>query len=161
MKNKFLLLPLEEYLFFIVVPYASLFIYECIKIYFPKLKMGGTLTLKGVLIISILMVLINITKWYTVVTFGLLSIILLIYIISNNTIFKTISNHLFTAWVVCLLPMSYVNGVLTGKPILIYNDSENCNLRLGTIPFEDFFYHMLYMIIMIYIYEYIKSKKLQ
>jgi len=55
--------------------------------------------------------------------------------------------------------MSFVNGVLIGKPILIYNDSENCTLRIGTIPLEDFFYHLLYMVIMIFIYEYIKSTK--
>jgi len=57
------------------------------------------------------------------------------------------------------LPMSYVNGVLTGKPILIYNDLENCKIRIGTIPLEDFFYHLLYMLMMVFIYEYIKAIK--
>lgn len=159
LKHKLLELPLEEYLFFIVVPYASLFIYECIKNYYPNLKVGGTLTWKIVLTFSILMILFNYSKWYTIVTFGLLSLILTITIIRNTKIFKSISNHLFAAWVVCLLPMSFVNGVLTGKPILIYNDAENCTLRIGTIPLEDFFYHMLYMVIMIFIYEYIKATK--
>jgi lycopene cyclase domain-containing protein len=158
---KFLHLPLEEYLFFIVVPYASLFIYECIKKYFPNLKVGGMLIWKILMIFSSVMLLLNITKWYTTVTFGFLTVILLIAIIRNTQLFKSISDHLFIAWTICLLPMSYVNGVLTGKPILIYNDSENCTIRIGTIPLEDFFYHMLYMVIMIFIYEYIKSTKSQ
>jgi hypothetical protein len=142
-----------------VVPYASLFIYECIKNYFPNLKVGGTIPWLTVVLFSILMILLNYTKLYTLFTFGLLAIILLIAILLDSHLFNSIKNHLFAAWVICLLPMSYVNGVLTGKPILIYNDAENCTLRIGTIPLEDFFYHMLYMVIMIFIYEYIKSTK--
>ncbi len=161
LKYKFLLLPLEEYLFFLVVPYASLFIYECIKIYFPNLKFGGTLPWIIILVFSILMLLSNLTKLYTVVTFGLLGAVIIFAYIWKTQIYKTISNHLLVAWLVCLIPMSYVNGVLTGKPILIYNDAENCTFRIGTIPLEDFFYHLLYMVIMIFIYEYIKSNKIQ
>jgi lycopene cyclase domain-containing protein len=159
LKYKLIHLPLEEYLFFIVVPYASLFIYECIKNYFPNLKVGGTIPWIIIVSFSILMILLNYTKWYTLITFGLLAIILLIAILLDSHLFKSIKNHLFAAWVICLLPMSYVNGVLTGKPILIYNDAENCTVRIGTIPLEDFFYHLLYMVIMILIYEYLKSTK--
>jgi lycopene cyclase domain-containing protein len=161
LKYKLFALPFEEYLFFIIVPYASLFIYECIKNYFPNLKLGGTLTWKLILVFSIIMLLFNITKWYTVVTFGILSTILLITIIRKTKLFRSMSEHLFAAWVICLLPMGYVNGVLTSKPILIYNDAENCKVRIGTIPLEDFFYHLLYMVIMIILYEYIKSTKTQ
>jgi len=159
LKLKLFNLPLEEYLFFIIVPYASLFIYECIKSYFPNLKLGGNLPWKIITVFSAFMMFSNISKWYTVITFGLLSGILMITFVIKSKLFKSISNHLFASWLICLLPMSYVNGVLTGKPILIYNDAENCNVRIGTIPFEDFFYHLLYMVIMIFIYEYIKSNK--
>jgi len=159
LKLKLFNLPLEEYLFFIIVPYASLFIYECIKSYFPNLKLGGNLPWKIITVFSAFMMFSNISKWYTVITFGLLSGILMITFVIKSKSFKSISNHLFASWLICLLPMSYVNGVLTGKPILIYNDAENCNVRIGTIPFEDFFYHLLYMVIMIFIYEYIKSNK--
>jgi lycopene cyclase domain-containing protein len=161
LKYKLFNLPIEEYLFFVVVPYASLFIYECIKNYFPNLKIGGKLPWRIILVFSILMLLFNISKLYTVLTFGLLSVLILFVFIGNSKIFQSTSNHLFAAWVICLLPMSYVNGVLTSKPILIYNDTENCTLRIGSIPLEDFFYHLLYMVIMIFIYEYIKSIKHQ
>ena len=125
LKYKLFNLPIEEYVFFIVVPYASLFIYECIKNYFPTLKTGGTLTWKIILVFSFLMLLFNISKLYTIITFGLLGLIILFAFIWNTKIFQTISNHLFAAWVVSLAPMSYVNGVLTSKPSLIYNDTEN------------------------------------
>jgi len=159
LKHKLFHLPIEEYLFFIIVPYASLFIYECIKSYFPNLKLGGTLPWKIVMVFSTIMMFSNLSKWYTVITFGLITLIITITFILKNKLFKSISDHLFAAWVVCLLPMSYVNGVLTGKPILIYNDLENCKIRIGTIPLEDFFYHLLYMLMMVFIYEYIKAIK--
>lgn len=34
-------LPIEEVLFFVVVPFACTFIYACIKEYFPKLRLTG------------------------------------------------------------------------------------------------------------------------
>ncbi|MEY3102927.1 MAG: hypothetical protein RL558_1204 [Bacteroidota bacterium] len=44
-----------------------------------------------------------------------------------------------------------VNGILTGaflaEPIVWYNDAENLELRIGTIPVEDALYGMLMMLI--------------
>ena len=55
--------------------------------------------------------------------------------------------------------MAVVNGLLTGLPVLIYNNLENLKIRVGTIPFEDFFYHLVYMLLMILIYEKISRKE--
>lgn len=150
-------LPIEEYLYFIVVPYASLFIYECIKIYFPKFNIGGKILWTSIAFFSISMSTVFYNKWYTLVTFGLLAVILIYFILSKNKLFQQIENHLLLAWIICLIPMSYVNGVLTSKPVLIYNNLENCGTRIGTIPVEDFFYHMLYMVIMVYYFEKVRS----
>jgi lycopene cyclase domain-containing protein len=55
--------------------------------------------------------------------------------------------------------MAFVNGILTGNPVLIYNDAENLGIRIGTIPFEDFFYNLLYMTWMITLFEIFKSRQ--
>jgi hypothetical protein len=54
--------------------------------------------------------------------------------------------------------MAVVNGLLTGLPVLIYNDQHNTGIRIGSIPMEDFFYNLLYMIWMIWMYERYRQK---
>ncbi len=147
-------LPIEEYGFFFVVPYASSFIYACIESYFPKIQSQEYPNLSR--LVSIIIIAISFssivykpTHLYTIITFSLL-IGGILYTELNK---KKYLLRLYISWAICLLPMSYVNGILTGKPVLIYNELENLGIRIGTIPFEDFFYHLLYMVILIALYE--------
>ncbi len=146
-------LPIEEYLFFLVVPYSCLFIYACLKAYFPNLRNKGYNFYYPIIGFTGLMSLMNYNKIYTVVTFGILTIVLAYLMFKEKTILKTYGGYILVSWTIALLPMAYVNGVLTSKPVLIYNDLKNCGMRIGTIPFEDFFYNMLYMVAMIAIFE--------
>ena len=147
-------LPIEEYGFFIVVPYASAFIYACIKAYSPQIN--TTAYPNASRFISIVLIAIAFssivykpTHLYTIITFGLLILGILYLEVTKREYLLRI----YVSWAICLIPMSYVNGVLTGKPVLIYNNLENLGIRVGTIPFEDFFYHLFYMIILITILE--------
>jgi len=152
-------LPLEEYLFFIVVPYACLFIYECLVGYFPNIPLYGkwyNLIMAG---FSTVITLLNYNHIYTLVTFGLISMTLWYMIYYNRNFIERIQNHLLPAWIISIFPMLYVNGVLTSKPVLIYNNLENLGFRVGTIPMEDFFYNYLYMLWMVIIYEKLRSNK--
>ena len=153
----FINLPLEEYLFFLVVPYACLFIYACIKSYFPLAKSN-----RASQVISITLILISAiaiaqdpTHAYTSSTFGLLTITI---IALHTKKFTHHLSHTYLAWIIALLPMAFVNGILTGNPVVIYDDTENLGIRIGTIPFEDFFYNLLYMIWMISLFEYFKQR---
>jgi lycopene cyclase domain-containing protein len=151
--NNIVNLPIEEYIFFTVVPYACLFIYACLRAYFPKLNKQGKIWFYPILLLSIFMSVFYYKKTYTVVTFGLLAIVIIYLLLKEERMLERIGTYLFLSWVVALIPMAYVNGILTSKPVLIYNNIENCSLRIGTIPFEDFFYNMLYMTLMIVIFE--------
>ncbi len=54
--------------------------------------------------------------------------------------------------------MLVVNGILTSFPVVSYNPAEFSNLRLYTIPLEDFIYYFLLLAMNIFIYE-LQQKK--
>lgn len=145
-------LPIEECLFFVAVPYSSVFIYECIRVYFEKYYSRSVTKIISILFIvaNLMMLIAGYDKIYTLVN-SLLSIILLVYL---NYILKWKHLNLFyLAFTVCLLPFAICNGVLTSWPILIYNNSENLSVRLGTIPVEDLFYNFNMIILWCFYYE--------
>ena len=150
-------LPLEEYVFFIIIPYACLFIYACLKAYLPNFSFNKALKpiVISLMAISLIAIAINPSHLYTTITFGFLFITLTVLLLTHHTAHLS---HIILAWIIALLPMSYVNGVLTSKPVLIYNDAQNLGIRIGTIPLEDFFYNMVYMLWMITVYEILRRK---
>ena len=58
---------------------------------------------------------------------------------------------------VCMIPFYLINGWLTGaftdEPIVWYSNFENANLRIGSIPIEDAFYQLAYLMLIVWIYE--------
>lgn len=153
-------LPIEEVLFFICIPYASLFTYHCFKLFF---KPPGQIVVYTVSIcLCIILVLMSVTsihKLYTSVT----SIALIIAIVFFTKFHKSSwLPHFYLTYLVILIPFFIVNGLLTGtgldSPVVWYNDAENLGLRVLTIPFEDFFYGMLLLILNVFAFESFKKK---
>ena len=136
-------LPIEEWLFFICIPYASLFIHFAFHYFLPKVFLSDTTVIRiyGLIVLIVLPVLIwNWGKWYTTVNYSLLLLLL------TYTILKApqILNTFFITFLIILIPFAIVNGILTGsfiaEPVVFYNDAENLGIRLGTIPIEDIGY---------------------
>lgn len=131
-------LPIEEVLFFLLIPYACLFIWHCVEAYFPKsigLKFVKPVWI-ALLLLSIFMMIIFYDRMYTLVTFGLLSLITIYFIWKE----KPWHSSFIIGYLISLIPFLIVNGLLTSIPIVLYNDMENVGFRWGTIPFEDSFY---------------------
>lgn len=136
-------LPLEEWLFFLAVPYASIFLHDSLMLYFPWLRLSKKTanTMTGLLIATTITVLaINAGKTYTTYASILLAVVLLTSLFDSSG-----SVHSFyLTFLVILLPFVAVNGILTGsfiqEPVVWYNDAENLGIRLFTIPVEDFAY---------------------
>lgn len=154
----FLNLPLEEILFFITVPFACLFIYECLNYYVKKdllvpISRGISLFM---FILSAAMLVFFHQQVYSLITFGLLLVLSLILLIRQP---KYLSRF-YLSYFVSLIPFYVVNGILTSVQIVIYNDAQNCGWRVGTIPFEDHFYSLAMLIMNVMFFEHFRRKKL-
>ncbi len=154
-------LPVEEVLFFFIVPYCCVFIYECIRCYFPRLKNKKTADLFLKLLAAVLLIIgiVYRDKYYTGWTFTFTGIfILLVYLLRN--FFKDFDAVSFiVSYAICLIPFLIVNGFLSAIPVVLYNDAENFGVRIYTIPFEDAFYGMLLVLMNIVLYEKLKNRK--
>jgi len=151
-------LPIEEILFFVCIPYASLFTYYCFQKYIFKRihwDLEVLWTIFGLLFA--LLGLVYRTKYYTSFAFFSCAIIFLMARYLRSIRFV----EFLMFYAVILLPFFLVNGILTGsflnRIVVFYNDSENLGFRLGTIPFEDVFYGMGMLLLNILLFEYCKK----
>ncbi len=58
-----------------------------------------------------------------------------------------------------LIPFFIVKLVLTGLPVVEYDDMFNLGVRIFTIPIEDFFCFFLLLLMNITIYEYFRKQQ--
>ncbi|WP_258101357.1 lycopene cyclase domain-containing protein [Marinoscillum pacificum] len=152
-------LPIEEILFFITVPFASVFIYECVIYFLPRIQTNKFIKINTGLIGFLLLIfaVLNFDRLYTFWNF-LFAGIFLIYTGINNPDWL---GKFWTAYLIHLVPFVLVNGVLTGygleEPIVWYNNEENLGIRLITIPIEDTMYALLLLLMNVTFYEKFKQ----
>lgn len=151
-------LPVEEWLFFVVIPYCVVFSYEVIRYFFPRISFPKTalwislIVGAGLLVIGIL----NSGRVYTfIVTLLAGALMILMPILKYH---KTWLSHYFVTYLITLVPFFVVNGVLTRIPVVWYNNVENLGIRLTSIPIEDSAYFMAMMLIVMPVYERLKPK---
>jgi len=153
-------LPLEEWLFFIFIPYASIFIHFVLKAYFPGIGLTGktTRTISLTLIIILAAVIIaESDKAYSVTYFALMAFVLLISVILKGKLL----NVFYISFTVILIPFIIVNGILTGSliegEVVWYNPDEITGIRLITIPVEDFAYGFSLILINLLLMDYFQK----
>ncbi|MEM9052737.1 MAG: lycopene cyclase domain-containing protein [Bacteroidota bacterium] len=155
-------LPIEEWLFFIAVPFACAFIYEVLNYFLPysPLKPIQDKITSALILISFVLSVLFVDRLYTFTTFSLLCLLLIWHLLINRSDYL---GQFFLAFVIIQIPFLLVNGALTGlfteEPIVWYNNAENLNLRILTIPVDDIGYNMLMLLIVITILEQYKVRK--
>ncbi|WP_186757051.1 lycopene cyclase domain-containing protein [Echinicola salinicaeni] len=155
-------LPFEECLFFLIVPFSTLFIYEVLQYYLEKdylAKIARPFTLVLVIVL-VLLGLMNLERWYTSVNFLFVAVLILVHYYYFGL---RILGRFYLFYLVHLIPFLLFNGALTGaftpEPVVSYDNAENLGLRIITIPIEDFIYSLGLMLMNISIYEKIKEGK--
>ena len=153
-------LPLEEWLFFICIPFACVFTHYALLLYFPNLKLNKVVTKAisiSLVLILFILALANYDKWYTLVNFSLAIPLTWLAYKYNPQLLQ----HFFLTFLVMLIPFFIVNGVLTGSwidnQVVWYNDAENLGIRMGTIPVEDSIYAYSMILMNLFFFEYLCS----
>jgi lycopene cyclase domain-containing protein len=136
-------IPLEEILFFLIIPFCSLFIHFALIHLRPRLTLTPTTTRAITIALLVLTFTLAITNWsrsYTVVNFSILTVVLILAILFK----RTILSRFYISFLIILGPFLLVNGALTGaftdEPVVWYDNHENIGIRLITIPLEDIGY---------------------
>jgi len=136
-------MPLEEWLFFILIPYACIFMHYALFELFPKIELqrkSSNVITNVLIIVFALIAISNYDKWYTLVNFSYATILLLLV----KTFSPEVLKNYFLTFPVMLIPFFIINGILTGSfiddQVVWYNNNENLNIRLFTIPIEDTVY---------------------
>lgn len=151
-------LPIEEILFFLVIPFSCTFIYECCKYYMKRWngKRFDTFLKLALLVYIGFLLFNNPLGLYT-----LLNSIVGIAVISIWFLNKRM-RYIGITFLLSLIPFLLMNGILTGAltelPIVWYNNSENTSLRIFTIPAEDVIYAMSLIVSVIILYQKLLSK---
>ena len=166
-------LPIEEWLFFICIPYACVFTYSCMKLFLPKNFSSKFLTalLYATCFTFLIVAATHTERWYTFAAHLLSGLFLALHLF----IFKTryLATFMLT-FLIILVPFLASNGILTGvtfwdysfinfdvdnitEKIVSYNNEHNLRLRLFSMPIDDIAYGMLMLLLTTTVYEKVLS----
>lgn len=133
-------LPIEEILFFIVVPFACTFIYEVVKYFFRSYSMNVFNKMFKILLPAYALYLLTLGNFgYYTLSVEISYALVLIWMLLTPKL-----RFIGLAFVISLIPFFIMNGILTGccteNPVVWYAEGQKVAPRLFTIPMEDILY---------------------
>ncbi len=155
-------LPLEEWMFFICIPFASVFTHYALMAVNKNFQLSKPTTKIINWIVGLILVLLIIFNTERAYTFVNALVTLLIF--GSSLAFRpVILERFYLSFIVVLIPFFIVNGILTGSlisdEVVWYNNAENLGIRLFTIPIEDTIYAFGLILLNILIIELISTQE--
>ena len=169
-------LPLEEFLFFIAIPYACVFTYACFRKLLPTSPIAKYH--RTISICICVLCLAFAATCYKLAYLGLTSALCAVWLIFVLLRRRNWMAHFWFTYIVLLLPFLISNGVLTGlkfwsypllhnnpetitDQVVWYNNLHNSNWRIFSMPVDDLLYGMLLIGINISLFEWFKARKIR
>jgi lycopene cyclase domain-containing protein len=155
-------LPLEEWLFFVCIPFSCVFTFFCLDKFFDFgwAKKYNAVVAWVTILVCVAVAIGFYNRMYpfltAVVTAG--TMVYLHFIARAEWITKG-------SLVFCILMLGFfpVNGVLTGtgleSPIVNYNPEQILNIRILTIPVEDAVYGYAQFMLNLFFFKYFQEKE--
>ena len=153
------LLPLEYYLFIFSFIYMALAIYEWLNVKYPdnELQKYSLAISNGVLGICVAFLFFGYTKWYTVVIFGFL--LLLLFFIEYKNLLRFMYRF-YRTFLLCLLPFLGFY-IFFSNSALNHNIAENTGYLVLNMPLESVFMLMGMLLLTVSVSEFIKSRTIK
>ena len=157
--KEILSLPWEKWLYYIVISWVSLFVYEQVKIKFSYLKSDNLfLAISLVLLVVFgLIAFFSRLKIYTFFTFFLLTIYFGYTLFRNR--FKSHLTHFYISFFLLLIPFFILSVILVKLPIISYGPEFTLQLRILQVPVENLVGFFLLLFINITVSEYLTERK--
>lgn len=154
-------LPLEEWLFFLLIPYSSNFIHYSLEYFFPKFQLSKHLTQTITILLFVIsfgVFVWNLDKIYTASSFGIFALLMLLQMVYQ----WKYAQRFYLSFIVIYIPFFLVNSALTGmfseNPVVFYDNNENLGIRVGTMPLEDSFYCFSMLYGSVLLFQYFRKK---
>ena len=152
-------LPLEEWLFFLTVPFACLFTWEMVtqrvsnKTYAKISKIRPWLYLLPVP--GFLLFFSGLE--YTGLVFIFFTIAVLVDQVMQTDLILQKRFYIYLAWILGFTLI--FNGFLTWRPVVLYGEEFQIGLRIITIPIEDFGYGISLLFLNTAVFERLEMRK--
>lgn len=150
-------LPIGEWLFFLTIPFACIFIWEVIGTYRQdrvRLELGLARSVLG-LFFPIGILIFSQGKEYTGLVLMFLSIVAVIDHQLGTNLFARTQTYIYILVIATLILI--FNGYLTARPIVLYGESYKTGVLIFTIPIEDFGYGFSLILLTTIFYEKLKE----
>jgi lycopene cyclase domain-containing protein len=151
-------LPVEEWLFFLVVPYCCIFLYEVLRYFVKRFYYPRVSRIVIVLLLAFFAGMIPFVydRAYTVTSLSFASLMLVLQLVQKT--YKTWFSGFMITYLLSLIPFMVVNGILTSIPVVWYNNAETLGIRAFTVPVEDFAYLMGLLLPAVNLYQVLLQK---
>lgn len=160
MHKNILNLPIEEWLFLLVISFFAFSVYILVNVKFEKFNKPNLFY-----VVSILLLMgFAYEAWYSrqklipFFVFFLLSIYFGYTLFRNR--FKPHLTKFYISYFIVVIPFFLIKIFLNTLPVILYNNDFTLGIRLISVPVEEFANLFLLMLINITIFEYLRDNQL-
>ncbi len=154
-------LPLEEWLFFICIPFSCVFTFFFLEKFF---QFNGLKKYNPIIAWITILTCLAVAVCFYDHAYPMLTALSAILTMSYLYFIAKVDWIAKASLIFCILMLGFfpVNGILTGtgldSPIVNYNSSEILNIRLLTIPIEDTVYGYTQFLLVWYFFGYFRKR---
>ena len=133
-------LPIEEVLFFFVIPFACLYLYSAMDRQFKKAPVSKYFGWGSV---ALLLASLAVVSFFSPYERTIVDAVLLLAVLITWWAIRPRFTRPFVYWSVSIMLLFFtVNTALTALPIVEYGPEFGSQIRIGTVPFEDAWYNL-------------------